>query len=44
VLERTGTKGAVEVLEMLERESPSLRERRESKAALERLNRRRRPS
>jgi len=39
VLKRIGSKEAREVLEMLEKESPSLRERREAKAALERLNR-----
>jgi len=39
VLERIGSKEAREVLEMLEKESPSLRERREAKAALDRLSR-----
>ncbi len=37
VLERIGSGGAKNVLEMLANESPSLRERREAKAALERL-------
>ena len=40
VLERIGTKEAREVLEMLEKESPSLRERNEAKAAIGRLNKR----
>jgi HEAT repeat protein len=40
VLERIGTPEAREVLEMLAKESTSLRERRESKAALDRLSRR----
>jgi hypothetical protein len=39
-LERIGTKEAREVLEMLEKESPFLRERGAAKAALERLKRR----
>jgi uncharacterized protein with WD repeat len=39
VLERIGTNDSREVLEMLEMESPYLRERREAKAALDRINR-----
>jgi WD40 repeat protein len=39
VLEQIGSTPAREVLAMLEKESPSLRERREAKAALERLSR-----
>jgi hypothetical protein len=37
ILERIGTQGAREVLERLSREAPAARERREARAALERL-------
>ena len=40
VLERIGSTEAKDVLAMLEKESPSLRERHEAKAALERLKKR----
>ena len=41
VLEQIGSKEAREALEMLEKESPSLRERNAAKASLERLSKHR---